>query len=819
MDNGNNNSDLSGFGTAFAIQTSITAGVLIVFSFFLRPFNKTIYEPRSLYAAESKKPPPLTRKPLSWFLTIRKTDTLNSVDKIGLDAVMFLRFIKFGIHFFLLATLFGLPLIFFHAFISPPPETVISSTGQQLDAKPDYSLTILTINNIHFNDVNQDPDFYNFFFVHSTLLWILSFWCYYNLYVVWNNYIELKARWFKSEDFVKAHHNKTLLVTGLPHYKTTEELENHFETLFGRKTYKDYFIGRESHKYTKLVEEHLKYTKMLEKSLITFLQSKNGKRPRHKEGGKYVDTIEFASEKINSLETSIYDLRVYGAKKLKRDCSAFVSFDSISSCHQAAKSLDNPNSTNGIFDKKNLNNLMGPNNLKKFVETRVKLCPDYEDIIWSNIGLSKAIINTRRLFTAALFIGLIFGWTFLVGFVTAITQVETFKHIPALYNFIETHQAATIFFSSILGPLLFATLNLLLPIILRYLTMLQGVKSYQGVEKSVLKKYFFFLIYQFFLTTGVTTLIFTYFTSFKINFNGAGQQTGLYYTLFMPIAAGFLKFSTTFVILASQSLTGYTMEIAQVFPLLLKIFYSKIFKLTPREEYELAQPPVFYYAVMYGLMCYIFVYATCYSLVAPFIVPFSLVVFTLAYYVMKYQLFYVYETRVETGGSWWPKVSKLILIGMFIFQIITTLVLAMKLWQVNFKNSRGPVIMSLITPFFTFIFWFYVKKNLHLPHKYVEEDFNEVKSNDADDSFDLEKEVYNPAVVKPLPKVWLPSELEAELPKYHVCKYSNLEDFLKQNNQKNYVIEDDFVDNSADTIFSDEKINQKEFEKVRLMDN
>ncbi|KAJ3228492.1 Transmembrane protein 63C [Clydaea vesicula] len=801
------NTDLQGLGTAFGIQVLISFGVILVFSLILRPYHRVIYEPRSKFAPDSKKPLPLTKEPLSWIQTTRKVDILLAVDKIGLDAVMYLRFIKFCVHFFLCATVFAVPLCLFHYFIMPAPP---KPTTRRSKAKVSYSLELLTISNIHFKveefGGDTDPNFYYWFYMYSSLLWMASLWCYYNLYVIWRQFTHLRRHWFKTAEFNNGHHNKTLLLSGVPdELKSEEKLQRHYEKLFEKESYGNFqlIVGRDSKKLTTLVTEHLKCTEKMEKTLIKFLKSSKGKRPTHSEDGQKVDSINFYSKKLNELEEQIYDLRVNGDKKLEQDSSAFISFDTILSCHKVAKKLEHPLNIGGVLDPS------------------VKLCPNYDDVIWKNVGLSKSALRGRRFLTIAIFIAIALGWTGLVSFVTVLTQLDTIKTFsPQLALLINENKFFTIFFTSILGPLLLASLNLLLPIILRYLTVFQGVKTNEGVEKSVLRKYYFFLLYQFLLTTGVTTLLVTYFSSLnlnpqtgeqiveKTNADGTTTTNGVFNTLLTPIASGFLKFSTTFIILASQSLTGYSIEIAQAVPLLSNMIKRRFFNLTPRQDY------IWFTTVSICLFRLLFyrrsIYSTIriircvYFMLEIYLSDKNIAAFSFTYSIMKYQILYVYETRVETGGTWWPKVSTLILIGLFLCQFTTAGVLSMKIWIENSGRSRGPVIMATIAPAATLLFWFYINRTFAVNTKFVSEDLSSYAAafQKETENFNLEEEVFNPAFAKPLPKIWLPSSLENKVEQFHKLEYSSLEDYLKKKNPYMFDNQRNNANDSSSTLGS-----------------
>jgi hypothetical protein len=74
---------------------------------------------------------------------------------------------------------------------------------------------------------------------------------------------------------------------------------------------------------------------------------------------------------------------------------------------------------------------------------------------------------------------------------------------PALADYVQSNENLLIFVESILGPLLLSLLNfVLLPIALRFLTAFQGFTTKSGTERSVLRKYVSFLLYQVFLPFG-----------------------------------------------------------------------------------------------------------------------------------------------------------------------------------------------------------------------------------------------------------------------------------------------------------------------------
>lgn len=68
-------------------------GTILAFS-ILRPKNKIVYMPRYKYSHESKRPPKLDDGLLSWLTPLAKVTEDELIIKIGLDAVVFLRFLR-----------------------------------------------------------------------------------------------------------------------------------------------------------------------------------------------------------------------------------------------------------------------------------------------------------------------------------------------------------------------------------------------------------------------------------------------------------------------------------------------------------------------------------------------------------------------------------------------------------------------------------------------------------------------------------------------------------------------------------------------------
>src|SRR5688572_5871781 len=119
------------------------------------------------------------------------------------------------------------------------------------------------------------------------------------------------------------------------------------------------------------------------------------------------------------------------------------------------------------------------------------MCPPFDDILWENIGIEPAVKRTRKLIATGILVGLTIGWVFINSGLNYLANTIRFDSIPKQYS------GVAVFLKSIVVPVLTAILNILLPIALRYIAILQGVLSHSGVERSALKKFFIFQVYQY----------------------------------------------------------------------------------------------------------------------------------------------------------------------------------------------------------------------------------------------------------------------------------------------------------------------------------
>jgi hypothetical protein len=475
-------------------------------------------------------------------------------------------------------------------------------------------------------------------------------------------------------------------------------------------------------------------------------------------GGKWVDSLEYFSQQLLELEEQIYSERAKSDSEFPPDHSCFVSFPNVPAAHAVAKQLHNP--------------LFNFNSIRTFkVGADFKLCPSFDDMIWGNIGISVLEKKSRVFVGLGITIALTIGWAALVAFTQVIADL----------GLVIKHPAGALL-TSILGPLLASLLNVLLPQFLRIICLLKGTVSKSGIERAALYRFFLFQVYQFIVRIGVKAIK----TIIESIFYGNTNQVT---SLLREFMTNFVSLSTFFITFVSGGYAFYGIEILQAAPLLIKYIKKRYFVTTPREEYELADAPTFDYMPIYGFLLASFLVGISYALIAPLIVPFVALTFTMAYYVLKYQIFFVYRTEFESGGKWWPVVFNILCVCILCFQLSTFGALVVQGAQPDIpgvvNSSKIPNLLIFPLPFITLAFWGYIHWKVRPKTEFIGDELDATSFSNSDtintyDSLVLKNKAYNPAVFKLLPKVWVRNNMKELLAQLYTPEYKDIVDYVAQ---------------------------------------
>lgn len=244
---------------AFGFQIGICAGLLITFS-VVRPWLKAVYEPRLFFATdESKKPPLLSLKPLAWLWPAYYTSEMEMIDQIGMDAIMFLRFISTCFRFFAGALVVAIPLLIFN-FNAP---TVVGKPGVV-----DYSFGKVIASSLRFLTMENLEADSKYYYVYSFGTIIISIYAYILFYWAWLDYAILRKQFIAKLDYLDSPHCRTLLLNGIPpKLQTKNEIKRLILDIYPSADIDQIVHGRNFRELAILCKEHCKFNDKMEQAL------------------------------------------------------------------------------------------------------------------------------------------------------------------------------------------------------------------------------------------------------------------------------------------------------------------------------------------------------------------------------------------------------------------------------------------------------------------------------------------------------------------------------------------------------------------------
>ena len=234
-----------------------------------------------------------------------------------------------------------------------------------------------------------------------------------------------------------------------------------------------------------------------------------------------------------------------------------------------------------------------------------------------------------------------------------------------------------------------------------------------------------------------------------------------------------IQASTFYITFTVIGYTAYALEIIQGAPLVINFVKRKLFNFTPRAKYALDQPRTFDFMFSYATLIVTFLITTTYCIVAPLITPFAFMLFGVAYLVLKYQFFYVYETQVESGGTWWPKMFNLLCLCIGIFQLMTfgSIVIISASRSTTGNGKTASLLVGLLC-FVTFFVWI----GMYMYFNRRANDMGVI--SDTLTAGELDAHICDPAMGQPLEKVWVRAPYDQQVPAEYTPEFRSTEDYM-----------------------------------------
>ncbi|CAL1699363.1 unnamed protein product [Somion occarium] len=705
----------STFVTALVFNLIVFAVEIGAFT-LVRPYFPAIYQPRTYIPSEERRAKPLASHILGWPWAIFKADYHAIKEANGLDAYLFVRFLRMMVRVLL-------PIWLLSWAILLPITSVNTSVA-------DHSgLDRFIFGNVANNKTTR-------YAAHLILAWFFTFWLWWNIKREMKHFITARQRWLIDPQNANSAQAHTVLISGVPQrYLTEAALMKLFSDLPGgvRKVW----LNRNLNEMPDLYDRRLKACDKLESAETALLHTarklynkelkaemkaakKSGKnvpvadeatsdgrpltapsvvdtergeialaeklvphkkRPTHRLPpfsflpfslplmGKKVDSIDWAREEIEATNEALKESR----RALSKDVASGSNLPQVETKHpgslkaaHTSQTYPPLNSAFVLFNRQIAAHLAAQalthHEPYRMARKYTNLAPD--DVIWANLNLNPYEARVRSAIGWGITLGLIILWAFPVAFVGVISN------IPALcttYSWLawicDLPDVIVGIISGILPPVLLAVLMMLLPIVLRLLARFEGAPQKTGVELSLMTRFFLFqVLHSFLIVTLSSGLI--------AALPGLLNDPGSIPTLLAQNLPKASNFFLTYIIL--QGLSGTASGFLQVVPLIL--YYVKLFILgsTPRSIYKIKYTGrTVAWGTLWPTTTLLVVITLAYSIIAPIMNGLACATFFLFYFLWKYLFLWQLDQprSSDTGGLFFPKAIQHVFVGMYIQQI------------------------------------------------------------------------------------------------------------------------------------------------------
>ncbi|KAF3917769.1 hypothetical protein ABW20_dc0102639 [Dactylellina cionopaga] len=640
-------------GSSLATSFGISFAIFILFC-LIRPHNATVYAPRLKYSDEKHAPPPIEPGFLAWLKPVFKTHEDELVDKIGLDATVFLRFVR------MLRNIFGALSIFAFIMIAVNAGCTAKQKSNSPEALDPF--------------VYMSPQLISgkCLSAHVLMAWI------YDLivaYFIWRSYqkiVKLKINYFESEEYKTSLYAKTLMVTDVPRpYRSNDGLgEIVREVKVDPRVHDDMKarIARDMKELPRLVKEHEHTVRKLESVLARYLNNPDHLPPnrptmkvfkddRKAKGNHRVDAIEYLDERLKMLETRIKEVR--GSIDLKMPLPyGFVSFSTIQNAHTVAYAAKG----------------------KKPEGAKIRLAPKVIDLLWKNLAKSKRQRRWNRTWGWMLYILLTVVWVVPNAFIA--TFLTNISAIGALWKAFDVQFRRNIGFWALIqgfaAPLVTSLVFLLLPTVMRRISARQGDITKTARERHTLAKLFSFFVFN-------NLLVFTIFGTFWSFIAQVKDQTGgvnktnvwkaiAEFGFATQSLAAIFNVSRFWVMYLLQRNLGALLDLIQFYTLFMRWYSRQFSNPTPRELIEWSAPPPMDFASYYIYFLFYATIAFTFAPVQPLVLPVACLYFTIDSFFRKYAFMYMFATKNESGGMFWRVLVNRVLVAACFGNVVTAVI-------------------------------------------------------------------------------------------------------------------------------------------------
>ena len=657
---------------------------------FLRPRWSELYHARKEQSEAAARLPELPKSWFGWIPILYSIPDEEVLASAGLDAYAFLSFFRYAIRYLCVALFFSLTIIL-------PVNS--QYTGQPLWFNPPNLNGTMGLNfSADVFGEKKKPLGEK----HKSYLWMYVVFSYfytalaiYFLIYETRRIISIRQAYLGTQSTVT---DRTIRLSGVPEPMRSEEKLTAFIEELGIGKVDSVMLCRNWESLDKLIAKRMQCLRRLEEAWTKYLghhhslrHTRHAHRKPGQNGGAPEDTALLSGSEMEQAHTSSVDrdrpmhtirygpLKIYSRKvdaidyfeeKLRRYDGkikalrqeefkptplAFITMESTAACQMAMQAILDPTPGRLI----------------------ASLAPPPVDVVWSNTYLSR---NARMLRSWSILVVIGFltiFWAALLAPLAGLLSIEVIDNVlPGLAAILEAHPVAKSLVSTGLPTLVFSLLSVGVPYLYEWLANLQGMTSQGDVELTIISKNFFFVFFNLFIVFSVFGSASTFF-EFWQDFKDLIKDTG---AIAYTIAKSLEQLAPFYVnLIVLQGFGLFPFRLLQFGTVSVYPFYL-IWARTPRDYADLVKAPVFSYGFYLPQSMLIFVICIVYSVLPSSwsIILFGLIYFVIGAFIYKYQLLYAMEHRQQSTGRAWPMICNRIILGLILFQIAMTGILALR---------------------------------------------------------------------------------------------------------------------------------------------
>ncbi|KAH7661151.1 Calcium-dependent channel 7TM region putative phosphate domain-containing protein [Dioscorea alata] len=625
---------LTSLGTSFVIFVVL----MVLFTWLSRkPGNEVVYYPNRIFRGldpwEGRR---MTRNPVAWIGEALRASEADVIAAAGVDAAVYLVFLCSVLGILVLSGILLLPVLL---------PVAATDHNLKLSAQRNSNGTFTNLDKLAMGNIQEQ----------SPRLWACilgTYWVsFVTFFVLWKAYKHVNnIRSAAKPNSLRTPEDFAVLVRDIPRAPKGQTVKDHVDSYF-KSLHPDTFyrsmVITDNKKVNKIWEELEGYRKKLARAEVVYEVSKtaskpDGTRPTNRTGflgliGSKVDSIDHCNEKIKELLPKLEAEQKVTLEE-KQQYAALIFFNSRPAAVSAAQTLHS-----------------------QMVDTWIVMeAPEPRQLIWTNLPKKFYERQIRQYVIYGIVFLTVFFYMIPIVFISSLTTLANLRRLLPFLKHIVDKPAIKTILEAYLPQIALIVFMALLPTLLMFLSKAEGIPSQSHVVRATSGKYFYFIIFNVFLGVTISGSL---IDSLKTILNHPKQ--------IVPLLGASLPGSATFFLtfVALKFFVGYGLELSRLVPLVIFHLKKKFLCKTEAEVKEAWAPGDFSYGTRVPNDMLIMTVVLCYSVIAPLIIPFGVVYFSLGWLIARNQALKVYIPSYESFGRMWPHMHVRVLAALVIYQI------------------------------------------------------------------------------------------------------------------------------------------------------